>query len=61
MVRWLGRICPEPPFATLYDLQRAISPSDGWQPSGDVPIRPELGGAAVGGRDVVLRFTSGGV
>jgi len=34
---------------------------DGWQASGDVPIRPELGGTAVGGRDVVLRFTSGGI
>jgi hypothetical protein len=28
VVRWLGRFCLERPFATFYDLQRAISAFD---------------------------------
>jgi hypothetical protein len=28
VVRWLGRSCLERPFATFYDLQRAISAFD---------------------------------
>jgi hypothetical protein len=28
VVRWLGRFCLERPFATFYDLQRAINAFD---------------------------------
>jgi hypothetical protein len=48
----------DPKWTKVADLKAAAK--DGWQVSRDVNIKPELGGTSVGGRDVVLRFTSSG-